>query len=46
MNQIDGYGEFYWRNGDFYRGNWKENQITGYGVMSYKDGRIYEGEFQ
>jgi hypothetical protein len=43
---LNGYGEYYWKNGNVYRGNWFDNMFQGYGVLLYKDGRVYEGEFQ
>ena len=35
---LEGYGEYYWKDGNIYRGSWKDNMLDGYGVMQYSDG--------
>ena len=32
----EGYGEFYWKNGNTYKGEWKENMIEGKGDFIYR----------
>lgn len=45
------YGECFWDDGTYYKGEWKKGQLagaawvmTGRGVMQFADGRRYEGE--
>ena len=37
------YGQFNFKNGDFYKGNFFENQFHGYGFFQKKDGELIEG---
>ena len=32
----EGYGEFKWRGGESYRGEWKEDKMDGYGIYTQK----------
>jgi hypothetical protein len=37
----DGFGKFYWENGDCYQGNWKNGKRVGKGRLITSDGKIY-----
>ena len=42
-DQIDGYGQYKWRNGDSYEGHVKNGKINGWGTYKYKNGKkVYE----
>lgn len=41
----EGKGEFLWRDGTKYVGEFSNNKINGEGVMDYADGRRYEGTY-
>ncbi len=40
-----GKGEFTWKDGSKYIGNFKDGDMTGYGELFYKNGDKYEGDF-
>lgn len=42
---MNGYGEFYWPDGSFYKGEYKNNMKHGKGILKDKKGIIYEGDF-
>jgi len=42
---MEGYGEFKFKNGDFYKGEWKNNKQNGQGLYFWKDGRSYNGTY-
>jgi len=39
----EGYGVWYYENGDLYEGNWANDVKEGYGKYVYCDGDVYEG---
>lgn len=42
-----GRGKFFYKEGSYYDGEWKENKMDGYGTLYYPDGRIaYQGEWK
>lgn len=42
----DGYGAFYYKDGCFYLGEWKENRMHGKGKLFYnEDQLIYDGHW-
>jgi hypothetical protein len=41
--KLEGYGEFNWPDGRFYKGNWLDDEIDGQGFFKCADGRTYEG---
>ena len=42
----DGYGVFYYSNGNIYEGQWKENKKEGFGIFYYQDRTKYVGSFK
>jgi hypothetical protein len=40
------YGEYYWDNGDSYKGEWKNNKRHGTGTYVYKSGTKFSGEWK
>ena len=44
-NTENGYGTYYWNDGERYEGEWVDSKITGYGTYYWNDGDRYEGEF-
>ena len=45
-DQMDGYGEYHYSNGDIYEGNWKNNMHNGFGRYIFTNGNTYEGEWK
>ena len=43
--ELDGYIEYYWNNGDSYKGEFADGQMTGSGTYDYQDGSKYTGSF-
>ena len=43
---LEGFGDWYYENGDKYCGEWKANKKNGYGKYFYNDGHLYEGNFK
>lgn len=43
--ELDGYIEYYWNNGDSYKGEFVDGQMTGNGTYYYQDGTKYTGDF-
>ena len=42
----NGRGKFYYQDGGYYEGQWKNNKMDGYGKLYYEGGKIaYEGEW-
>ena len=42
-----GFGKFYYLNGNKYKGEWKENKKNGRGIYKYRTtGEIYNGEWK
>lgn len=42
-----GKGKFFYKEGSYYDGEWKENKMHGFGTLYYPDGRIaYQGEWK
>ena len=39
----NGKGKKYYKNGEIYEGDWKNNVREGQGSMKFKDGKIYKG---
>lgn len=42
----NGKGCFYYVNGDFYEGEWRNNSINGYGKFTSIMGTSYEGHWE
>lgn len=42
---LDGYIEFYWDNGNSYKGDYLNGKRTGRGEYRWADGRMYTGDF-
>ena len=36
----------YYKNGDKYCGNWKDNVMSGDGMYCYSDGSVFKGEWK
>ena len=46
-NKKDGYGIFYYSNGDIeYEGQWKDDKVDGYGIYYCSNGNKYEGQLK
>lgn len=44
--QRHGNGVFYYRDGGYYDGRWKQNMMNGYGKLFYETGKLaYEGQW-
>ena len=43
---MNGYGEFEWKDGRVFRGNYRKDKKEGYGEYFYSDGRSYRGEWK
>ena len=41
----EGFGAMYYRSGNTYQGQWKNDQLCGIGVFHFKNGNYYEGNF-
>jgi len=41
----EGYGEFRWASGNFYRGEYLDDERHGYGEMYWVDGSLYKGSW-
>jgi antitoxin component YwqK of YwqJK toxin-antitoxin module len=42
----NGPGKFYYRDGGYYDGVWKNNMMNGYGKLYYDNGKLaYEGQW-
>ena len=44
-NQREGYGQYKWRNGSIYIGQWSNDLFSGYGKLVWMAGEVYEGYF-
>lgn len=42
---MNGYGEYYYFNGNKYTGEFKHNMFEGQGIMNYLNGDIFEGSY-
>ena len=42
----EGYGEFYYNNGNFYEGEFLDDKIYGKGKTTFKNGDSYEGNYE
>ena len=42
----EGYGTIYYKNGDIYEGEFKNDMFNGIGIYHFKNGDRYEGEFK
>ena len=42
---LDGYAEYYWDNGDVYKGDFVNGERTGRGAYTWASGDVYEGDF-
>lgn len=42
---LDGYVEYYWDDGDVYKGEFTDGERTGTGVYLWANGDVYEGDF-
>ena len=45
-NQPNGECEYYWKNGDYYKGQFLNGLRHGKGYLKYNSGAEYEGEFR
>lgn len=43
--QLDGYVEYYWDNGDIYKGDFNDGVIMGKGEYTFSSGASYSGDF-
>ena len=43
---MNGKGEYYWTNGNSYKGDYKKDDREGFGVFTWTGGRKYEGQWQ
>jgi hypothetical protein len=43
MNRLNGEGEYYWPNGDLYKGEFLNNKRHGKGILKLVDGVTYSG---
>jgi len=42
----NGWGKFYYQDGGYYEGEWKNNKMTGFGKLYYQSNLIaYEGQW-
>jgi len=41
---LEGFGEYHWADGKYYKGNFKNNLFSGHGLYKTSDG-TYEGNF-
>ena len=41
----EGCGEFRWKSGNIYKGNYKNDLRNGYGEMYWTDGSVYKGNW-
>ena len=42
----NGEGVFYYRDGGYYDGHWKDNMMNGHGKLYYDNGKVaYEGQW-
>ena len=42
----NGHGCFYYKEGGYYEGNWRDNKMNGFGRLYYDNGKIaYEGQW-
>lgn len=41
-----GYGEFIWKEGASYKGEFKNSDLDGKGVYVWSDGKTYDGEWK
>ena len=47
FGKFDGYGTYFWVNGEKYIGNWKKGNQNGFGIYRSADGKFsYEGEWE
>ena len=43
---MNGYGEFYWNDGNCYKGEFSKGIFHGNGLLKWRNGNIYNGEFK
>ena len=43
---MHGQGEFYWPEGQVYKGGFKNDQKDGYGELSWGDGILFKGNYK
>lgn len=44
--QRNGFGRFFYKNGGYYEGMWKNNAMNGQGILFYDNGRVaYDGQW-
>ncbi len=46
LDNRDGYGCFWFPNGNVYKGDWKDDVVEGQGVMTYASGDSYAGQWR
>lgn len=42
-DKLNGFGVYYFSNGDYYQGSWHDNHMAGYGVYTKRDGEMLSG---
>jgi hypothetical protein len=45
QNYPSGYGDYYWNNGDHYRGEFLNGKRHGKGFLQKSNGYYYDGDF-
>lgn len=44
--QRHGFGKFYYKNGGYYEGSWRNNTMNGKGKLYYDNGKLaYDGQW-
>ncbi|KAJ4463000.1 putative MORN motif protein [Paratrimastix pyriformis] len=45
-DRMEGYGTYFYENGEQYEGEWLQNKRSGFGTMYYQDGTRYVGHWE
>ena len=45
LDKFNGFGLYFYPDGDVYAGNWKNSEFNGNGIYLNKDGSIFKGEY-
>ena len=43
---MNGFGRYFYKNGDIYEGDWINNKKQGRGKIIYNDGTVEEGQWE
>ena len=46
MDRRHGYGEMFWADGSYYKGDWEMGQQHGFGTIKLPEGKIKKGKFE